>query len=92
MKVALTGHLRCADQAEADRVQAGLATHTRLTRAEPGCLSFDVTPTDDPLVWHVAELFTDRAAFDAHQVRAAVSDWAKLTAGITRDYKITEIL
>ncbi|HBB85248.1 MAG TPA: antibiotic biosynthesis monooxygenase, partial [Sulfitobacter sp.] len=43
----------------------------------------------DPLVWQVSELFTDRAAFDAHQTRAAASDWATLTAGITRDYQIT---
>ena len=91
MRVALTGHLRCATRAEADRVHAGLDTHLRLTRAEPGCLSFDVPPTDDPLVWQVAELFTDRAAFEAHQARAAASDWARLTAGIARDYQITEI-
>ncbi len=90
MKVALTGHLRCADAVEAARVRAGLDTHLRLTRAEPGCLRFDVTPTDDPLVWHVSELFTDRAAFEAHQARAGASNWAKLTAGIARDYKITE--
>lgn len=90
MKVALTGHLHCADEAEAARVRAGLETHLRLTRAETGCLRFDVTPTDDPLVWHVSELFTDRAAFEAHQARAGASDWAKLTAGIARDYKITE--
>ncbi|UOA14670.1 hypothetical protein DSM109990_01477 [Sulfitobacter dubius] len=89
MRVALTGHLRCATPAEADRVRAGLDAHLRLTRAEPGCLRFDVTPTDDPLVWQVSELFTDRAAFDAHQTRAAASDWATLTAGITRDYQIT---
>ncbi|UOA31648.1 hypothetical protein DSM110093_01419 [Sulfitobacter sp. DSM 110093] len=89
MKVVLSGHLRCATRAEADRVRAGLDAHLRLTRAEPGCLRFDVTPTDDPLVWQVTELFTDRTAFDAHQARAAASDWATLTAGITRDYQIT---
>ncbi|MFG6563386.1 putative quinol monooxygenase [Sulfitobacter sp. 1A13421] len=90
MRVALTGHLRCVTRAEADRVRAGLDAHLRLTRAEPGCLRLDVTPTDDPLVWQVSELFTDRAAFEAHQARAAASDWAKLTAGIARDYQIEE--
>lgn len=90
MRVALTGHLRCATRAQADRVRAGLDAHQRLTRAEPGCLRFDVTPTDDPLLWQVSELFTDRAAFEAHQTRTAASDWARLTAGITRDYKITD--
>lgn len=91
MRVALTGHLRCATRAEADRVRAGLDAHLRLTRAEPGCLRFDVTPTDDPLLWQVSELFTDRAAFETHQTRTAASDWARLTAGITRDYKIIDI-
>ncbi len=91
MKVALTGHLRCATRAEADRVRSGLETHLRLTRAEPGCLRFDVTPTDDPLVWRVSELFVNRAAFDAHQARTGASEWARLTAGITRAYNMTEI-
>jgi quinol monooxygenase YgiN len=89
MGVTLTGFLRCADQAEADRVRAALEAHIALTRAEPGCVSFEVTPTDDPLIWAVAEEFTDPAAFEAHQTRAAASDWARETAGITRDYKIT---
>ena len=37
--------------------------HIRLTRTRPGCLSFEVTQTDDPLVWRVDERFTDDAAF-----------------------------
>jgi len=85
----LTGVLRCANDAEAARVRAALPEHVRLTRAEPGCLSFDVTPTDDPLVWEVAETFIDPAAFEAHQARAGASDWARETAGIERDYTIT---
>ena len=88
MGVTLKGHLICATKAEADHVCAALAEHIRLTRAEPGCLSFEVTPTDDPLVWAVAETFCDRAAFEAHQARAGASDWAKHTAGIRRDYTI----
>tara|TARA_R110002049_G_scaffold10127_1_gene50046 strand:+ start:1912 stop:2196 length:285 start_codon:yes stop_codon:yes gene_type:complete len=87
--VALNGFLRCADERQADRVRAALHTHVQLTRAEPGCLCFDVTPTDDPLVWQVREEFSDAAAFEAHQTRAAGSDWASMTAGISRDYQIT---
>lgn len=89
MGVTLNGYLRCADEAEATRVRAALDEHIRLTRAEPGCVSFEVTPTDDPFVWQVAEEFTDPAAFDAHQARAGTSDWAVETKGIARDYKIT---
>ncbi|APX11609.1 putative quinol monooxygenase [Tateyamaria omphalii] len=88
MGVTLNGFLRCASESEADRVRAALPEHVRLTRAEPGCVRFDVVPTDDPLVWTVSEAFTDPAAFKAHQARAAKSDWARDTAGIARDYTI----
>ncbi|MEQ6203850.1 antibiotic biosynthesis monooxygenase [Sulfitobacter sp. HNIBRBA2951] len=86
--VTLTGTLTCASEDEAARVRAALDTHIALTRDEAGCISFEVTPTDDPMVWHVSERFTDAAAFEAHQTRAAASDWATQTAGIARDYTI----
>ncbi|MEO0402009.1 MAG: antibiotic biosynthesis monooxygenase [Pseudomonadota bacterium] len=88
MGVTLTGFLRCANTDEATRVRAALEAHIRLTRAEPGCVSFEVHPTDDPLVWSVAEEFTTPAAFEAHQARASVSAWAEHTKGIARDYTI----
>jgi quinol monooxygenase YgiN len=86
----LNGRLICATHAQARAVMMALPDHIRLTRDEPGCLSFDVTPTDDPLIWQVAERFTDRAAFEVHQARVAASDWGAQTAGITRDYTVTE--
>ncbi|MEW9920777.1 putative quinol monooxygenase [Marimonas sp. MJW-29] len=88
MGVTLNGYLRCANDAEAARVRAALEEHIRLTRAEPGCISFEVTATEDPLVWRVAEEFTDPAAFKAHQARAAASAWAQETKGIARDYTV----
>lgn len=88
MGVTLNGWLRCADMAEAARVRDAIDEHIHLTRAEPGCISFKVMPTDDPLVWEVAEEFTDPAAFEAHQTRASASQWAARTAGITRDYTV----
>lgn len=88
MGVTLTGQLICASAAEAARVRAALDAHIRLTRAEPGCLSFTVVPTDDPLIWQVDEAFTDAAAFEAHQARAEGSDWARQTAGIERRYTV----
>ncbi|MEL6233919.1 MAG: antibiotic biosynthesis monooxygenase [Pseudomonadota bacterium] len=89
MGVTLTGWLRCATEAEAARVRAALPAHARLSRAEPGCLRFDVTPTADPLVWRVEEAFVDEAAFVAHQARGAASDWAQHTLGVERDYVVT---
>ena len=89
MSVTLTGRLICTTLAEAARVRAHLPEHIRLTRAEPGCLRFDVVETADPLVWQVDETFADRAAFDAHQMRTRASRWAQETAGIARDFRIT---
>jgi len=87
--VLLSGTLTCATQAELDRVITGVDQHIALTRAEPGCLSFEVTQTADPMVWSVVERFTDAEAFGAHQTRAGASAWAELTKGIARDYKIS---
>ncbi len=89
--VTLTGTLTCKTSEEAARVRAALEMHIALTRAEPGCLSFEVTATADPLVWAVSERFADTAAFEAHQARARATDWARQTAGIARDYKITSM-
>ncbi|MDD7972613.1 putative quinol monooxygenase [Roseinatronobacter alkalisoli] len=91
MPVALQGALRCADAAQADIVQRHLPEHIRLSRAEAGCLQFDVTPTDDPLVWAVSERFATRIAFDAHQRRVKASVWGQATAAIARSYTVTDI-
>jgi quinol monooxygenase YgiN len=86
----LSGRVVCPDIEAANRLARHLPEHVRLTRAEAGCLSFEVTPTDDRLVWQVAERFTDRAAFEAHQARTAASGFATATADILRHYQITE--
>jgi quinol monooxygenase YgiN len=88
VEVRLTGELRCADADEARLVAEHLPAHVALTRAEPGCLSFEVTPTADPLVWTVAERFADEHAFRAHQARVAASEWGRRTAGIERRYSV----
>ena len=87
--VRLTGLLQCADAAEAASVRAHLPEHVRLTRVEPGCLSFQITPTPDPLIWQVDEAFADRAAFEAHQARTRASAWGQATAAIRRDFQIS---
>jgi len=89
-KVNLTGRLICKSDAEAANVRNALPEHIRLTRDEPGCLGFDVSPSDSPLIWHVAEQFADSAAFEAHKTRAGASAWGQQTLGIERDYTITE--
>lgn len=89
MTICLQGRLICKTEVEAALIRAHLPDHIRLSRAEPGCLTFDVAQIA-PLIWEVRESFTDRAAFDAHQTRTRASDWYRLTAGIARQYQITE--
>lgn len=89
-RVTLSGQLKCSKKAQAALVEAHLPDHIRLTLAEPGCISFEVRQSADLLVWEVAEVFSDRAAFEAHQARAAASAWGQATKGIERKYVITE--
>ena len=90
-KIQLIGHI----DVPADRlaeVSIALLEHIRLTRAETGCISFDVSPSPDVAGrFEVAEVFTDRATFDAHQVRTRASEWAKVTKDIPRQYQIEEV-
>lgn len=88
--ILLTGRLICTDEQEAQIVRRHLSDHIRLTRAEPGCLSFEVKPTADPLIWQVDESFADQTGFDAHQTRTKVSPWFAATAQIRRDFTVTE--
>ncbi|QDX76615.1 MULTISPECIES: putative quinol monooxygenase [Actinomycetes] len=89
-EVQLTGRLVCRTTEESNLVKRFLHDHVSLTRLEPGCLSFEVTQTDDPLVWRVEERFNSEAAFECHQDRVASSEWGRMTAGITRDYSIVK--
>ena len=88
--ITVTGTLTCATDAEAATVRSLLPTHIALSRAEPGCLTFNVDPTDNPLVWRLDESFTDRRAFEAHQARTRASEWFAASAGLTRDFQVTE--
>lgn len=90
-RVSLSGFLICRTLEEADRVSELLREHIRLTRAEPGCLRFEVLRShSDPTRFAVTETFRDRAAFEAHQARTATTIWARATKGITREYEISE--
>ncbi|WP_019956612.1 putative quinol monooxygenase [Yoonia vestfoldensis] len=86
--IRLTGRLICADAHEAGNVTTHLPDHIRLSRAEAGCLHFDITPAADPLIWQVDETFTDQAAFDLHQQRTRASAWWTATAAIRREFRV----
>lgn len=87
--VRLTGRLICKNLGESQIVKKYLPKHTELSLAEPGCLLFDVSATEDPLIWSVNELFVDTESFKAHQVRVATSEWGRMTAEISREYTVT---
>lgn len=61
------------------------ASHIEESRAETGCLQFDLVQTDDPLVFAVAERFADEAAYRAHQTRTRASSWYQATRDIARE-------
>jgi quinol monooxygenase YgiN len=87
-KVHLDGYLEVPPERLA-AVTKALPDHVALTRAEPGCLAFEVIPSPDHSDrFLVSEVFTDQAAFDAHQARAKASAWAEITAGLPRHYTI----
>ncbi|HCL64436.1 MAG TPA: antibiotic biosynthesis monooxygenase [Rhizobium sp.] len=88
IRIFLDGHIDVPPE-RLDSVRAALPEHIRLTLAEPGCLSFQVTESDSVAGRLVAsEVFVDQAAFDAHQQRTKASAWFGITAGIQRDYAI----
>lgn len=90
-EVYLKGRLVCRNEREAALVATHLPRHIELTRAEQGCRSFTVTPTEDPLVWRVNEVFDDAASFRRHQDRVRGSEWGTVTATIERDYSLTGV-
>lgn len=91
MIIHLNGHLDIP-QDRWDSVMNALPEHIALTQSEEGCISFNVTPS--PEIKNrlmVAEIFKDRASFDAHQKRTKASPWFEITDGIPREYEITEV-
>lgn len=89
--VELTGVLVCRTVDEAEVVLRELPRHRELSRAERGCVRFEVEQTDDPLVWTVSERFVDRESFDVHQERVRTSEWGRATIGIERNYVIATV-
>jgi quinol monooxygenase YgiN len=87
--VRVTGHILCpADDLELFR--AALVDHVRLSRDEPGCLTFEITQDPaDPCRWILDETFRDMAAFEAHRARARDSDWHRLTGHMDRDIRVS---
>ena len=89
-KITLKGHIVVsADNLSA--VMTELPTHVELTRQEPGCLVFEVIQDiGRKNVFNVYEEFTDRQAFEQHQLRVKNSSWGRMAAGVERHYQVSE--
>ncbi len=72
----LSGAMTCPPD-RLDTVHTALADHIAATRSEPDCLSFEEIETAVGVL-NVVETFQDRSAFEAHQARAASSNWGAL--------------
>lgn len=87
-KVYLDGLLIAHSAAEHALVDLYLDDHITLTRAEPGCLKFEVTEDpNDRNKWHVSEIFETEDAFEAHQTRVKSSEWGKISTPLERRFK-----
>jgi|GEM_PF-210033 tRNA(adenine34) deaminase len=87
--VTLEGKIR-VPQAQREATAEALVEHVALTRAEAGCLFFEVVPDPaDPECFSVREAFLSPDAFAAHQSRVANSAWGALTKDYQRQYEVS---
>lgn len=89
-KVILRGHIQ-VPPGDLEAVEAELGIHIQLTRAEAGCLVFEIVQDiEDRCRFTVYEEFSDRAFFDHHQSRTQRSKWGEVAANVERHYEILE--
>ena len=87
-KVTLSGHIVVLES-ELASVRDALPMHIEATRAEEGCIVFDVEEHATELGrFDVYEEFATSGAFRYHQKRVKESDWGALTQNVTRHYTI----
>lgn len=88
-KVTLSGYIEVPTN-DLEAVEREIDNHIQLTRAEAGCLVFEIVQSEgDRCRFDVYEEFSDRAAFEAHQARVKASTWGRVTAGVARHYEVT---
>ncbi|UTW45602.1 antibiotic biosynthesis monooxygenase [bacterium SCSIO 12696] len=90
-KIILQGHI-VVPETDLPEVEAELPRHIELTKAEKGCLDFQVTQSlENKRIFTVYEEFIDRAAFEYHQQRVKKSYWGTMAVNVERHYRISEI-
>lgn len=64
------------DPARLDEFVAAITAQAAASREEPGCLRFEVArQLDNPAVFALSELYTDREAVDAHYASPHFARW-----------------
>lgn len=87
-KVVLKGFIEVPER-DLSAVLLELPAHIHLTKAEEGCLAFEVVQDESkPNRFSVYEEFVDQEAFDRHQTRVRNSKWGAVTTNVARHYEI----
>lgn len=87
-KVTLSGHI-LVPESELAEIRKLLGTHTKLSQAEEGCLTFDVTEHSTEIGrFDVYEEFSSTPAFEFHQKRVHESEWGARTKNAQRFYTV----
>jgi len=87
-KVILSGYIIVLES-ELASIQSALPLHIKHTRAEKGCIVFNVEEHPTELGrFDVYEEFQDSNAFKYHQNRVRKSDWGAITKNVIRYYSI----
>lgn len=88
--ITVNGYIEIPDE-DFDALLAALPKHVEATKAEEGCIEFEVIQDKGyPNRFNVFEIFIDRESFDYHQERTAGSQWAVASANVVRHYNVTE--
>lgn len=87
-KITLSGYI-IVPPADLAAVRECLPEHLVTTRAEAGCLTFNVVENvEQEGRFEVYEAFIDQTAFEYHQSRARESKWGLVAKNIKRHYTV----
>lgn len=89
-RVVLQGYILVPEE-DLEVVKTALPEHIRLTKAEKGCLDFQLTQSiTNPRRFDVYEIFSNQAAFAEHQARVKTSAWGEISRHVERHYQVSE--
>jgi quinol monooxygenase YgiN len=79
-----------ASESDLINLKEHLDEHIKLTRAENGCIVFNVEQRNGKeLIFDVYEEFSDKEAYYFHQERLKASPWYKATRKVERHYDVS---